>query len=266
MPRPRLRLPASPGFQFAIAATFSITARARGSFICASRNATGSAFASAAISSMKDSMREHVGVGAERAQRRHPDRHLRDEVMHDLLVREVVERHRVAVAAAGRLRNAAAAGRASAARPCTRPPAHWCRWSIAAASSGCCSTARTASRRSCCRRRARRGRSSTSPRHRAPRRTRRRASIAAAPAGRAPPAPAAPHRAPRRRRRSARSSPSLRHGCSGCPAAASSAPSPARPAAGTHLASGVHTDILPSLNSAIAADGPIEACARYGLV
>ena len=43
------------GFQPDMAATFSITARARASFICASRNATGSAFASAASSSMKDS-------------------------------------------------------------------------------------------------------------------------------------------------------------------------------------------------------------------
>ena len=84
----------------------------------------------AASSSMKDFDREHVGVGAERAQRRDPDRHLRDEVVHDPLVREVVERDGVAVAAAGRLRDAARRRRASAARPDTRPPARWCRRSL----------------------------------------------------------------------------------------------------------------------------------------
>ena len=48
--------------------------------------------------------REHVGVGAERAQRRHPDRHRLDEVMHHALARKLVERDGVAVAAARRLR------------------------------------------------------------------------------------------------------------------------------------------------------------------
>ncbi len=50
--------------------------------------------------------REHVGVGAERAQRRDPDRHVLHEVVDHPLAREVVERDRVAVAAARRLRRA----------------------------------------------------------------------------------------------------------------------------------------------------------------
>ena len=91
--------------------------------------------------------REHIGVGAKRAQRRHADRHLRNEMVHDLLVREIVERDRHC----GRRRRPAAgclsARRAAAARPCTRPPARWCRRCSPAASNGCCSTIRTASRR-----------------------------------------------------------------------------------------------------------------------
>ena len=55
LPRPRVPSPFSPAFQPAICAAFSITARARGSFMCASRNATGSAPAASASSSMKDS-------------------------------------------------------------------------------------------------------------------------------------------------------------------------------------------------------------------
>ena len=47
---------------------------------------------------------EHVGVGAQCPQRGHPDRHVLDEMVHDLLVRKLVERDRIAVAAAGRLR------------------------------------------------------------------------------------------------------------------------------------------------------------------
>ena len=45
--------------------------------------------------------REHVGVAAERAQRRGAHRHFRQEVLEHLLVREIVERNRVALAAAG---------------------------------------------------------------------------------------------------------------------------------------------------------------------
>ena len=48
--------------------------------------------------------REHVVIGAERAQRRNPQRHRRDEVMHHLRVGKLVERDRVAVAAAFRQR------------------------------------------------------------------------------------------------------------------------------------------------------------------
>ena len=50
--------------------------------------------------------REHVGIGAERAQRRDPDRHVLDEMMDHPLAREIVERNGVAIAAAGRLRRA----------------------------------------------------------------------------------------------------------------------------------------------------------------
>ena len=139
--------------------------------------------------------REHVGIGAERAQRRDADRHVLDEMVDHPLAREIVERNGVAVAAAGRLRRAASAVPSSAARRDTRPPARWCRRSIPAASSGCCSTPRIPSRRSCRRRRARPWRASPWPGHRAPSRTRRRASIAGGPAGRAPRAPAARRRA-----------------------------------------------------------------------
>ena len=50
--------------------------------------------------------REHVGIGAERAQRRDADRHVLDEMVDHPLVREIVERNGIAVAAAGRLRRA----------------------------------------------------------------------------------------------------------------------------------------------------------------
>ena len=134
MPRPRAPSPFSPGFQSAIAATFSITARARGSFMCASRNATGSAPAGARQLVHEGLRREHVGVGAERAQRRHAHRHVLDEVMHDLLVRET----RRAGSRCGRRRRPAAAARsaapAAAARPGTRRRARWRRVVAAAAS------------------------------------------------------------------------------------------------------------------------------------
>src|SRR2546427_3414621 len=44
--------------------------------------------------------REYVGVAAERAQRRHPDRHVLDEMGDHLLAREGVERDGVAVTTA----------------------------------------------------------------------------------------------------------------------------------------------------------------------
>src|SRR5262249_56805101 len=49
--------------------------------------------------------REHVRVGTEGAQRRHPQRHLLDEMIHHALAREIVERDGVAVATARRLRD-----------------------------------------------------------------------------------------------------------------------------------------------------------------
>ena len=49
--------------------------------------------------------REHVGVGAERAQRRGADRHVGDVVQHDLLARKLVDRHGVAIGAARGLRS-----------------------------------------------------------------------------------------------------------------------------------------------------------------
>ncbi len=104
--------------------------------------------------------------------------------------------------------------------------------------------------------RARRARSSTSPRRKAPSRTRRRASIAAAPAGRWRPAPATPRRAPRRRRRSGRSSPSPRHGCSGCSPAGIFSDLASSARSGNTPCEWVQTVSLPSLNSASAADGP----------
>src|SRR6516164_5317981 len=49
--------------------------------------------------------REHVGISAESAQRRGPQRHLPNEVLDDSLAGKIVERDRVAVAAARRLRD-----------------------------------------------------------------------------------------------------------------------------------------------------------------
>jgi hypothetical protein len=50
---------------------------------------------------------EYVGIAAERAQRGHPDRHLRDEMIHDPVIGQIVARNRVAIAAARGERNVA---------------------------------------------------------------------------------------------------------------------------------------------------------------
>ena len=44
--------------------------------------------------------REYIRIRTERAQRRHADRHVRQQVVDDFLLRKHVERHGVAVAAA----------------------------------------------------------------------------------------------------------------------------------------------------------------------
>src|SRR5262249_28874115 len=48
---------------------------------------------------------KHIGVRAKRAQRRYSYRHRGDEMINDALIGEVIERQRVAVAAASRLWN-----------------------------------------------------------------------------------------------------------------------------------------------------------------
>src|SRR6266403_373257 len=49
--------------------------------------------------------REHIGVGPEGAQRRDPQRHRGDQVVHNALLGKIVKRHRVAITTARRLRD-----------------------------------------------------------------------------------------------------------------------------------------------------------------
>ena len=154
--------------------------------------------------------REHVVIGAERAHRRNPQRHRRDEVMHHPGVGEFVDRDRVAVAAAFRQWQRLRAPAPRTAAPCAAPPASNRR--RPAASNGCCSRRRNSSRRSRRWRRAAPSTWSPSPGRKAPRHAPARASTARAPARRATRAQSARRRRRHRRRRYGRSSRSPRHG------------------------------------------------------
>ena len=103
MPRPRVPSPFSPSFQFGLLGDrLDHGAGARVLHVGkAERDRIGTGRGRQLVEEGFE--REHVGVGAERAQRRHPQRHVLHEVVHDPLVGEVVERDRVAVAAARRL-------------------------------------------------------------------------------------------------------------------------------------------------------------------
>ena len=160
--------------------------------------------------------REDVHVGAEAAQRRDPQRHLRHEMVDHPRVRGScraatalrspppsgcgigLRRRRRERLSAGAGRGQQIAGRARPGRVGVAPDVVLPVGDLAA------------------RRRARRAPASASPGHRAPRHAPARASIARAPAG---PGNAhrqrAPHRRRHRRRRYGRSSPSLPCGCSG---------------------------------------------------
>ena len=157
--------------------------------------------------------REHVHVGAERAQRRDAQRHVRHEVMDDPRVRQLVQRDRVAVAAAVGLRIGLGGGGANGVRQLPRGRADRRRAPgrvecVLLQTSYCQSTMlpvgveRSAAP------------SSPSPGRTAPTHAPARASTARAPDVPEARARAAPRRPPHRRRRCGRSSPSPPCGCS----------------------------------------------------
>ncbi len=148
--------------------------------------------------------REHIVIGAERPHRRDPQRHRRDEVMHDMRVGKFVDRDRVAVAAAFRQAAAASAAAPRTVAPCAAPPAS--PRPRPAASNGCCSKPRNSNRQSRRYRRATPSAWSPSPGRTAPSRVPARASIARGPARRAVHARSGRHRPRHRRRRYDRSS------------------------------------------------------------
>ena len=192
MPRPRVPSPFSPGFQSAICGDL-LDHRPGARVLHVRKPERDRVGAGRERQFVHEGFRrEHVGVGAERAQRGHADRHLLDEMVHDPLVREIVERDRVAVAAAGRLRRRGR--RPHLLRLGEIPGGEQVRavGRLRARGVANCSTRRSSSRRCGLRRRARPWPASPSPARRAPRRTRRRASTA--------PAPACPARAREQRR------------------------------------------------------------------
>ena len=97
MPRPRARDVGAVLSRFAIAATRSITSRARASSVWRSRNSIGSAPAAEREFVHERFDRKHVGVRAESAQRRRSQRTVFDESFDDARLRESVQRPRVAM-------------------------------------------------------------------------------------------------------------------------------------------------------------------------